>query len=199
MGKDYGFFALISRMKNITRWSLMRNSSHENVQEHSHMTAVLAHALAVIRRDVFGRDANPGDAAAAALFHDASEIYTGDMPTPIKYMNSTLTSAYKSAEEDAKQRLLMTLPDELRESYVPLLMEEPDSGMAALVHAADKLAAYIKCLEEERAGNREFRLAAEQTREKLGALRMPEIDYFLENFMGPFSLTIDELGREEEQ
>ena len=181
-------------MKNITRWSLMRNSSHENVQEHSHMTAVLAHALAVIRRDVFGMDSDPGEAAAAALFHDASEIYTGDMPTPIKYMNSTLTSAYKSAEEDAKHRLLMTLPSELQESYAPLLTENLSSRTGELVHAADKLAAYIKCLEEERAGNREFRSAAEQTRAKLAALDMPEVNYFMENFMGPFSLTIDELG-----
>ena len=194
MSKDYSFFALISRMKNITRWSLMRNSSIENVQEHSHMTAVLAHALAVIRRDVFGGEADPGEAAAAALFHDASEIFTGDMPTPIKYMNSTLTTAYKSAEEDAKQQLLGTLSPELRETYALLLTERPGGETAQLVHAADKLAAYIKCLEEERAGNREFRHAAEQTRAKLEALHMPEVDYFMEKFMGPFSLTIDELG-----
>ena len=177
----------------------MRNSSHENVQEHSHMTAVLAHALAVIRRDVFGGESDPGQAAAEALFHDASEIYTGDMPTPIKYLSSELTSAYKSAEEGAKQRLLMTLPPELRESYKPLLTEKPGGPTGELVHAADKLAAYIKCLEEERACNREFRLAAEQTLKKLHALNMPEVDYFIENFMGSFSLTIDALGREEGQ
>lgn len=199
MNNGYNFFALVSRMKNITRWSLMRNSSQENVQEHSHMTAVLAHALAVIRHDIFGEESNPGEAAAAALFHDASEIFTGDMPTPIKYMNSELTSAYKSAENSAKERLLMTLPKEMRTSYAALLSEETDVETAKLVHAADKLAAYIKCLEEERAGNREFRLAAEQTRKKLRALCMPEVDYFIENFMEPFLLTIDELGREEEE
>ena len=199
MIKGHSFFALISRMKNITRWALMRNSSQENVQEHSHMTAVLAHALAVIRRDIFGGDANPGEAAAAALYHDASEIFTGDMPTPIKYMNSALTSAYKSAEEDANRHLLMTLPPELHESYAPLLTENLNPETAKLVHAADKLAAYIKCLEEERTGNREFRLAAEQTRAKLESLKMPEVDYFMENFMGPFSLTIDELGQKEEK
>jgi Predicted hydrolases of HD superfamily len=182
-------------MKNITRWSLMRNSSSENVQEHSHMTAVLAHALAVIRRDVFGGEADPGEAAAAALFHDASEIFTGDMPTPIKYMNDALTTAYKNAEEDAKQRLLATLPPELQPAYGPLLTEQSAGGTAELVHAADKLAAYIKCLEEERTGNREFRLAAEQTKAKLVALGLPEVNYFIENFMEPFSLTIDELGR----
>lgn len=175
----------------------MRNSSVENVQEHSHMTAVIAHALAVIRRDIFGEAADPGEAAAAALFHDASEIFTGDMPTPIKYMSRELTTAYKSAEEDATRRLLKTLPKELRASYEPLLSDSADGETGKLVHAADKLAAYIKCLEEERAGNREFRLAAEQTRKKLRALGMPEVDYFIEYFMEPFSLTIDELGKEE--
>lgn len=199
---SFSFFALVSRMKNITRWALMRNSSHENVQEHSHMTAVLAHALAVISRDVFSSDADPGEAAAAALFHDASEIFTGDMPTPIKYMNRELTSAYKSAERDASRRLLMTLPEQLRASYAPLLTADVENEASlkpsteSFVKAADKLAAYIKCLEEERAGNREFRLAAEQTRKKLESLGMPEVDYFIENFMESFSLTIDELGQD---
>lgn len=198
MSTQHSFFALISRMKNITRWSLMRNAYSENVQEHSHMTAVLAHALAVIGRDVFGKDCDPGEAAAAALFHDASEIFTGDMPTPIKYMNRELTTAYKTAEKDAQRRLLETLPDELRASYEPLLAggEATDSPTGEFVRAADKLSAYIKCLEEERAGNREFRLAAEQTLQKLRALGMPEVDYFMEHFLTPFELTIDELGHE---
>ncbi|MDR0838036.1 MAG: 5'-deoxynucleotidase [Oscillospiraceae bacterium] len=190
----YSFFALVSRMKNIARWSLMRNSSPENVQEHSHMTAVLAHALAVIRRDVFGVPCDPGAAASAALFHDASEILTGDMPTPIKYLNSQLTTAYKDAERAACDRLLSRLPEQLRGAYSPLLSGGGDDATRALVHAADKLAAYIKCLEEERAGNREFRLAAEQTLAKLKSLALPEVDYFLEHFMPPFELTIDELN-----
>ncbi|MDR1330138.1 MAG: 5'-deoxynucleotidase [Oscillospiraceae bacterium] len=187
-----GFFALISRMKYITRWALMRNSVPENVQEHSHMTAVIAHALAVIRRDVYKIPCDPGEAAAAALFHDAGEIFTGDMPTPIKYMSRELTSAYKDAERSAAGRLLAQLPQELRESYVPLLTGGGETR--DLVHAADKLSAYIKCIEEERAGNREFRLAARQTKARLEALNMPEVDYFIEQFIPPFKLTIDELG-----
>lgn len=195
----HSFFALISRMKNISRWALMRNSSPENVQEHSHMTAVVAHALAVIRRDVLGLEADPGACAAAALFHDATEIFTGDMPTPIKYLSDELTTAYKKAEYEAQERLLMQLPQELRPAYEPLLNSGGDEITRRLVKAADKISAYIKCLEEERAGNREFRLAAEQTLEKLRALDMPEVDYFMQRLMQPFELTLDELSRNEEE
>jgi len=187
----YSFFALISRMKNICRWSLMRNSSQENVQEHSHMVAVVAHALAVIRRDVFGRDAHPGKAAAAALYHDASEIFTGDMPTPIKYHNPEISSAYKKVEVLASSKLLMTLPEAMRPSYEPLFA--PDDETAALLKAADRLCAYIKCLEELKTGNNEFRSAAAQTLSRLKALQMPEVDYFIEHFLGAFELTLDEL------
>ncbi|MDR0916920.1 MAG: 5'-deoxynucleotidase [Oscillospiraceae bacterium] len=190
---SHAFFALISRLKHITRWSLMRNSQPENVMEHSHMTAVLAHALAVIRRDVFHEPCNPGDAAAAALFHDATEIFTGDMPTPVKYLNDEITSAYRAAENGARERLLSALPDELRASYAPLLESGADEETRKLVHAADKLSAYVKCLEEERAGNREFRLAAQQTLIKLQALAMPEVDYFLAHCLPAFELTLDEL------
>ena len=187
------FFAFISRMKYISRWALMRNSSPENVQEHSHMTAVLAHALAVIRRDIYGIPCDPGAAASAALFHDATEIFTGDLPTPVKYLNSELTAAYKRAEHVAEQRLLAQLPAELQASYAVLICDL-DSDVSALVKAADKLSAYIKCLEEERAGNREFRQARDQTLAKLKSLQMPELDYFLDHFMKPFELTIDQLN-----
>ncbi|MDR3209877.1 MAG: 5'-deoxynucleotidase [Oscillospiraceae bacterium] len=189
----HSFFALISRLRNIARWALMRNSLSENVQEHSHMTAVLAHALAVIRRDVYQIPCDPGAAAAAALFHDASEILTGDMPTPIKYLNREITAAYKDAERQAQNRLLATLPELLRGAYRPLLDGGESEDTRALVHAADKLAAYIKCLEEERAGNREFRQAGKQTRERLEALGIPEVQYFLDNFMPAFELSLDEL------
>lgn len=189
----YGFYALVSRMKNINRWALMRNSSAENVQEHSHMTAVLAHALAVIGRDIFGKDSNPDAAAAAALFHDAPEIITGDMPTPVKYYDADMISAYKRVEEKAAFRLLRTLPGELQISYEELLI--PRNGETIkYVKAADKLAAYIKCLEELKAGNGEFRLAASQTKEKLDALQMPEISYFMENFAHAFEMTLDEIN-----
>jgi len=189
----YSFFALVSRMKNITRWSLMRNSAVENVQEHSHMVAVIAHALAVIRRDVLGREADPGMAAAAALFHDASEIFTGDMPTPVKYFDPDIMSAYKRVESLASEKLLSALPAEMRPAYEPLLSPAGSGGTHSLLKAADKLAAYIKCLEEMKTGNMEFRLAAEQSRKKLAALEMPEVEYFIEHFIHSFELTLDEL------
>ena len=179
-------------MKNIARWSLMRNSANENVQEHSHLVAVIAHALAVIRRDVFGLDADPGQTAAAALFHDASEILTGDMPTPIKYFSPDIITAYKQVEAVASQKLLSTLPVEMRPAYEALL-PTGGSDTLPLVKAADALAAYTKCLEELKAGNLEFRLAAEQTRKKLSALEMPEVGYFMEHFIPAFELTLDEL------
>ena len=187
------FFALISRMKNITRWSLMRNSAVENVQEHSHMVAVIAHALAIIRRDILNLDADPGAAAAAALYHDASEIFTGDLPTPIKYFDPDIMSAYKRVESLASRKLLSVLPAEMRPAYEPLLSPGGDAGTAQLVKAADKLAAYIKCIEELKAGNIEFRLAAQQSLKKLDALEMPEVEYFINHFIPAFELTLDEM------
>ncbi|MDR0491058.1 MAG: 5'-deoxynucleotidase [Oscillospiraceae bacterium] len=189
----YSFFALVSRMKNISRWSLMRNSSAENVQEHSHMVAVIAHAPAVIRRDIFNCSADPCQAAACALFHDASEIFTGDLPTPIKYFDPDIMSAYKRVESAASGKLLSSLPAEMRPAYEPLLSSGCGEDIISLVKAADKLAAYIKCLEELRAGNLEFRLAAEQSRDKLASLNMPEVEYFIEHFAQAFELTLDEL------
>ena len=190
----YSFFALISRMKHITRWSLMRNNAAENVQEHSHMVAVTAHALAVIRRDVFSLDADPGAAAAAALFHDASEIFTGDLPTPIKYFDPDIMSAYKRVESVASRKLLLALPAEMRPAYERLLSPGSDDSTMLLVKAADKLAAYIKCLEEIKAGNPEFRPAAQQSLSKLEALDMPEVGYFIEHFIPAFDLSLDEIN-----
>ena len=156
------------------------------------MVAVIAHALAVIRRDVFGQNADPAAAAAAALFHDASEIFTGDMPTPIKYYNPDIMTAYKQIETIASKKLISTLPAEMRPAYEPILSHQYAEELP-LVKAADKLAAYIKCLEEQKAGNLEFRLAAEQTLKKLNALGMPEVDFFIEKFIPSFDLTLDEL------
>lgn len=188
------FFAYISRMRYIDRWALMRNSQKENVQEHSHMVAVLAHALAVIRRDVFGGEIDPGEVAVAALYHDAPEILTGDLPTPVKYSNPDIQTAYKQVEAVSADRLLGMLPDELRSAYVPFLKEEP-GAVHDLVKAADKLSAYIKCVEELKTGNTEFREAAEQTMELIRASALPEVDYFIEHFLGAFSLTLDELSK----
>ena len=153
---------------------------------------MLAHALAVIRREKFGGTIDPGMAAAAALFHDASEILTGDLPTPIKYDNPAIRNAYKDVEAVAEAKLLAMLPEELQAAYRPLLINT-DPELEALVKAADKLSAHIKCLEELKAGNNEFRDAAQQTREALEACRLPELDYFLETFLPSFSLTLDQL------
>ncbi len=149
---DNSFFALISRMRYIARWGLMRNSLPENVQEHSHMVAVLAHALAVIRRDIFGIPCDANQAAAFALFHDSPEILTGDMPTPIKYHNAEIMSAYHQVEKLSAKKLLDTLPVELKSSYEALICFEVDDDMHQLVKAADTLSAYIKCIEERKAG-----------------------------------------------
>ena len=188
------FFAFISRMRYIGRWSLMRNSLPENIQEHSHMVAVLAHALGVIRRDVFHVPCNPDEAATVALFHDSAEILTGDLPTPIKYHSNEIRDAYKEVEALACRKLLATLPAELRGAYEPLLDGETEERVHDLVKAADKLSAYIKCIEERKAGNNEFLSAEAQTRKLLEESHMPEVDYFLEHFIPAFELNLDELG-----
>ena len=160
---QHRFFALISRMRYIGRWGLMRNTFEENIQEHSHMVAVLAHGLAMIQRDILGEPADPDRCAAAALFHDASEILTGDLPTPIKYYNPEIKSAYKQIEAVSCEKLLALLPPELQAGYRPLLLGS-DPGTAKIVKAADKLSAYIKCVEELKAGNSEFEAAARRAR-----------------------------------
>lgn len=186
------FFAYISRLRFIARWALMRNTAPENVQEHSHQVAVLAHALAVIRNQKFGGRVDAGQAAVLALYHDASEILTGDMPTPIKYYNPAIKAAYKDVEAVANRKLLEMLPEELQAVYTPILRES-DPELHTLVKAADKLSAYIKCVEEVKAGNTEFREAAVQTRAALEKFDLPEVAYFLDVFMDSFSLTLDEL------
>lgn len=188
------FFAYISRMRYINRWSLMRNTLPENIQEHSHMVAVLAHALGLIRKEVFGIECDPNAAAAAALFHDSSEILTGDLPTPIKYHNKEIKDAYQQVEVLACNKLLDTLPAELRPAYEQLLTGSAHEIVRDLVKAADKLSAYIKCIEERKAGNNEFQSAEIQTLNALRSYQMPEVDYFVEHFIPAFELTLDELG-----
>ena len=192
-GSGYSFYAYLARMRYISRWGLMRNSCPENIQEHSHQVAVLAHALALISRKIFGnKTVSPEACATAALFHDAGEIITGDMPTPIKYYSEEIREAYRQVESVAEGKLLQMLPEELREDYEPLLRES-DPEIRRFVKAADKLSAHIKCLEELKASNHEFILAARQTRQALDEMDMPEVRYFIESFLDSFTLTLDEL------
>lgn len=187
------FYALLSRMRYITRWGLMRNTFSENIQEHSHQVAVLAHALALIRRDILQLDGpDPDRCAVAALYHDASEILTGDMPTPIKYHNPGIKDAYKQVERLAGQQLLEKLPELLRKSYTHLVLED-DETVLPIVKAADKLSAYIKCVEEQKAGNTEFDSAEKQTMQALKAMALPELDWFIKECLPAFSKDLDQL------
>ena len=186
------FYAYISRMRCVKRWALMRNTEEENIQEHSHMVAVLAHALALIRTRVCGIPTDANAVAVAALYHDATEILTGDMPTPIKYYNPEIRGAYKAVEAVAGDKLLSLLPQEFQTTYRPILQPQ-DETVEQLVKAADKLSAYIKCLEEVKAGNSEFREAAAQTKEALEGYDLPELRYFMATFLESFSLSLDQL------
>ncbi len=187
------FYALLGRMRYITRWGLMRNTFSENIQEHSHQVAVLAHALALIRRDILKLEGpDPDRCAVAALYHDASEILTGDLPTPIKYHNPGIKDAYKQVEHLAGNQLLDKLPAALRESYEHLILED-DEELLPIVKAADKLSAYIKCVEEQKAGNTEFDSAAKQTMKALRAMKLPELDWFIKECLPAFALNLDQL------
>lgn len=188
----YRFFAMLSRMRYIQRWGLMRNTFTENIQEHSHQVAVLAHALATMDNQIFGGTVSPDRCAASALFHDASEILTGDLPTPIKYYNPAIKKAYKEVEKISCDKLISMMPPPIRATYEPLLLEsEPE--VAVFVKAADKLSAHIKCIEELKAGNLEFESAAQTTKEALVAMNLPALDYFMEHCLGSFALNLDQL------
>ena len=191
------FYALISRMRYITRWGLMRNSFSENVQEHSHMVAVLAHALALIAREVFGnKTVSPEKCATAALFHDAGEIITGDMPTPVKYSSPGLRDAYKALETESVRSMAALLPAELAAELTPCM---DGSVLTAeehrLLKAADRLSALIKCTEEQRSGNHEFDAALTQQRAALQAMQCPEADWFLAHCLPCYTQNLDELTK----
>ena len=188
------FFALLSRMKYIRRWGLMRNANHENVSEHTLEVAMIAHGLAALGRQRLGRSVDPGQVVLYALYHDSSEILTGDLPTPVKYYNPNIKSSYKNVEADAQQRLLALLPADLQDSFRPYLVEEgTDKEVAALVKAADKISALIKCVEEANMGNREFAQAADSTLKAIHAMGLQEAELFLEEFMPAYAMTLDEL------
>lgn len=190
---QYHFFAIMSRMKYINRWSLMNNTRFENISEHSLTVAMLAHALTIISNKKFGKALDPEHAAAIALFHDCTEIITGDLPTPIKYSSKTLRNAYKGIEEEAAQQLLGSLPDYMRDEYKALLLpREADPYILKLVKAADKLSALIKCIEEEQMGNAEFSRAKTEITSALEKMELPEIEVFLSDFLPSYSLSLDE-------
>lgn len=189
-----GFFAMVSRMKYINRWALMRNEHSENLSEHSFEVAVIAHALAVIKNKRFGGNVNGERAALLGLFHDAPETLTGDMPTPVKYYSDEVRNAYKTVEENACRSLVEMLPEDFRDEFAPLLIaDDDDSELWKLVKAADKISALIKCLEERKAGNSEFVKAGEGIRESIKKLDMPEAKVFIEEFLPAFEMTLDEL------
>jgi len=187
------FFALLFRLKYINRWGLMRSFRTENVSEHSHEVAVIAHALAEIGAAYFGKTYDPASIALKALYHDASEIFTGDLPSPIKYHTDELKKAYKSIECVAEASLLSKLPEELRKPYEKIILKQEDSDEWQIVKAADKLCAYIKCLEEINSGNREFTKAEEDIYKALDTAGLDEVKYFMEKFLPYFSNTIDEI------
>lgn len=189
----HSFFAMLSRMKYIDRWALMRNTESENLDSHSKEVAVIAHALAVIGNVRFNKNYNADRAAVLGLYHDAQEIITGDLPTPVKYHNEKILDAYKEIEASATERLVSMLPDDLKNEFMSALTGDSDKDLLPLVKAADKLSALIKCIEERKAGNMEFKEAERSTRERIAELNLEEANVFLEEFIGAFELTLDQL------
>ena len=187
------FFAMVNRMKLIDRWALMRNTSKENIAEHSHSVAVIAHALALIGNKKFGKNYDASRAALLALYHDTTEVITGDMPTPVKYYNDEIKNVYKDIEHIAGERLLNMLPEEFKDDYRSFFeAEESDKALWALVKAADKISALIKCIEEHRMGSLEFETALSAQENKINAIDLPEVKYFSEHFLPAYYLTLDE-------
>ena len=189
----YDFYAYMDRMKYIKRWQLMRSVREENIMEHSQSVAMLAHALATIRNEVYGGHADVLKTVLYALYHETSEVMTGDLPTPIKYYNRSIQGAYKELEKHACEKMVGMLPADLQSGIAPYVLADEESEEYKLVKAADRLAAYIKCLEELRSGNGEFSKAKKSIEEDLKGRNMPEVNYFFEYFIPSFELTLDEL------
>jgi len=194
MAATHKFFALLGRLNLIKRWGLMRNTTEENVMEHSWQVATIAHCLALVGKQVFHRNWNPEKIATAALYHDCSEIITGDLPTPIKYHSDTISKAYKEIEQEAEHHLLNQLPDTLQSDYREFLIHQHlDEDSVFVIKAADLISAYLKCQFEVDAGNQEFKSAKLEIEKKIRALNCNEIDYFMKNFIESYQLTLDEL------
>lgn len=191
---EFPFFAMMARMKYIERWALMRNSVKENISEHSLEVAMLAHGLGVIARERCGKDVDPDKLALIGLYHDANEIITGDMPTPVKYHDPDIRDAYKKVEDMANQKLLDKLPDYMRKYYETIFFKKSgDEELWKIVKAADKLSALIKCIEEKKAGNQEFATAWQTIERALREMQMEEVDIFMNDFLPSYNKTLDEL------
>ncbi len=192
--KEYPFFAMMARMKYIERWALMRNSDRENISEHSMEVAMLAHGLGIIAKEKCGKNIDLDKLALIGLYHDANEIITGDMPTPVKYHDPTIRDAYKKVEDLANRKLLNQLPEYMKPYYENVFFpKEGEEELWHLVKAADKISALIKCIEEEKAGNKEFSTAFDTIRDSLQEMKMKEVDIFMEEFLPPYTKTLDEL------
>ena len=189
----YKFFAFLNRMKYIKRWSLMRSVREENIMEHSQQVAVIAHALALINNKIFGGNVDVNKTVMLAQYHEVGEVITGDLPTPIKYFNPEIKNAYKDLERNASERLLNMLPETLKEEYKQYIIPESDSEEYKLVKCADRLAAYLKCVEEVKAGNSEFKKAKASIGSELKASKQREVEYYLKEFAPAFDLSLDEL------
>ena len=195
MEGNFNFYAYINRMKYINRWGLMRNTETENIQEHSFQVATLAHGLCVINNKYFNGDLDPEKACVYALYHDANEIITGDLPTPVKYYNPEIKESYKALEEVTKDKLISMLPPEMKEEFREIFFfEENNEKYARIVKAADRLSAYLKCVEEQKAGNKEFEKAAVSIMKSMKDMNVPELNFFMEHFLKGYELTLDELN-----
>ena len=189
----YDFYAFMDRMKYIKRWQLMRSEREENIMEHSQSVAMFAHALAIIKNKCFGGSVDVNKTVLYAMYHETSEVVTGDLPTPVKYYNKHIHGAYKELERTACENMLSKLPEEMRKEIAPFVLAEEDSEEYKIVKAADRLSAYVKCLEELRSGNGEFTKAKKTIEEDLLSRDMPEVQYFFDNFIHSFTLSLDEL------
>jgi 5'-deoxynucleotidase len=191
---ENSFFSLIFRQKYIKRWGLMRSEHEETLAEHSSEVAIISHALASISNEVYGKNIDIGKVVTLALFHDVTEVYTGDLPTPIKYYSPAMRSIYAKIESEAVENLIDHLPGELKSTYRPII-DPKDEPLYKYVKAADKICAYIKCVEEEKGGNLEFSSAKIATLDQINALEMPEVSYFMEKLLPPFFLSLDDMQK----
>lgn len=189
----YKFFAFLNRMKYIKRWSLMRSVREENIMEHSQQVSVIAHALSLINNKIYGKNVDVAKVVMLAQYHEVSEVITGDLPTPIKYFNPEIKSAYKDLEKNASERLINMLPDDLKEDYRQYILPDTDCEEYKIVKCADRLAAYLKCVEEVKAGNSEFKKAKTSIGNELKSLKRQDVEYYLKEFAPAFDLTLDEL------